>query len=148
MDWDGIQTAYFDLQRKRLGLPSREEEAALRAKREQEAAAAASAIETQSVARDYDRAKLAALPEEQRLAREREQAMTRYYTARAGAAVNPPERPLTGDAYLMSLPPDQAAELARRKRAMEPPRANGGGGLSPASEAAVINRLSTVYRTE
>lgn len=92
MDWDGIQTAYFDLQRKRLGLPSREEEAALRAKREQEAAAAASALETQGANRDLVRAKIAALPEEQRLAREREVAMTSYYTARAGAAENPQPR--------------------------------------------------------
>lgn len=69
MDWDGIQTAYFDLQRKRLGLPSREEEAALRAKREQEAAAAASALETQGANRDLVRAKIAAMPAEADLER-------------------------------------------------------------------------------
>ena len=57
---DAIATAYLDRERKRLGLPSREELAMKRAAEERAAAAAASQLETSALGREKMRAEIAA----------------------------------------------------------------------------------------
>ena len=59
IDWPGIQTAILDRERARLGLPSRMEVEAMRAKKAQEAALQASQLETAALGREKTRADFA-----------------------------------------------------------------------------------------
>lgn len=120
IDWSGIQTAYLDLQRRRLGLPSREELAMKRAAEARAQAAHESQMESADLLREKTQQDMALQPELTRL--RSETALAQAEAAKARAEQDPR---LTGDAYLMSLDPAQAAELARRKQAMEPPKAAG-----------------------
>lgn len=64
IDWSGIQTAYLDLQRRRLGLPSREELAMKRAAEARAQSASESALESAALGREKTRAEIAAMPGE------------------------------------------------------------------------------------
>lgn len=120
MDWEGIGTAILDVERRRLGLPSREDLAMKRAAEARAQAASESALESAGVNRELDRARIEALPIEQEQRRRLVEAQIANYNEPNRTPAQP-----TGDAYLMSLSPEQAAELARRKQAMEPPKAVG-----------------------
>ena len=140
MDWSGIATAYADRERARLGLPTREAEAAARQKREIEAAESASGLETAEVGREYNRARTAALPAEQALETRLREAQIRNYDE-TRATPQP-----TGPAAILAMTPEQQAAYIKFQGqlagATRDPRAHGGtGGLSPASEAAILNRL-------
>lgn len=142
---DAIATAYLDRERARLGLPSREELAMRRAEEQRATALQASQLESAGLGREKMRAEIAALPETQRLQRESIKALTAARNAQATRET--PERPLTGDAYLMSLSPEQQAALLKFKGqlagAERAPR--DGGGISPAVESNIINRLTTQW---
>lgn len=116
---DIVRTAWLDRERARLGLPSREQEAAARLKREQEAALQASNLETAGLQREQIRTNIETQPALRQA--QMDAALARAEAAKAAAERGPA---VSGDAYLMSLPPEQAAELARRKQAMAPPRSD------------------------
>lgn len=146
MDWEGLATAYLDRERARLGLPTREQEAEARARREREAALQASNLETAGLQRDQLRQNMELQPELTRL--RSETALAQAEAARARAEREPAERTLTGDAYTLSLSPEQLVELAKRRKMLDldPPRPTGAaGGLSPAIESNIINRLTTQW---
>lgn len=125
MDWEGIKTAYLDRERARLGLPTREQEAMTRAKRAEETAAAASALETQGVERDLGRARIEALPVEQEQRRRLVEAQIRNYDEPNRAA---PTTPSTEFERIMALPPDQQAAAVRLYNQLHPRAAAGAGG--------------------
>lgn len=149
VDWEGIARAYYDTERRRLGLPTRVEEEALRVKREQEAAAAASDLESQSVGREFTRAKLAALPEEQRLQRENLTALADYRRAMAERQPQPRAPHYVTDARgnVRAITPSETGFDIRDLGGIGTPQreTGGAGGLSPASESNIINRLSTQW---
>jgi len=64
MDWDGIRTALIDRERVRLGLPSRMEVEAARAKQAQAAAESASGLESKALERVKTQAEIEAMPGE------------------------------------------------------------------------------------
>lgn len=147
MDWSGIATAVLDRERARLGLPSREALATKRAAEERAAAESASNIETAGVNRDLLRTRLAALPEEQRLAREREIAQTGYYNAQAERAGREATAPQSDFSRIYSITdPEEQKRAIATFNAMHPRAATGGsgsgGGLSPAVESNIVNRLT------
>lgn len=79
MDWPGIQVAIADLERRRLGLPTRLEEAAKRAEMERANAVATSGLETAAVNRDLTQAQIDSIPERERRAAELDAARIRNY---------------------------------------------------------------------
>jgi hypothetical protein len=110
LDWEGLKTAYYDSERRRLGLPSRAEVEAKRAEETRAAAESASGLETAALQRTKLQGDIETQPELTRL--RSETALAQAEAARARAGQQPQ---LTGDAYLASLPPDQLAEFVRRK---------------------------------
>jgi len=62
LDWEGIRTAILDRERARLGLPSRMEMEAMRAKQAQAAAESASGLETAALGRERTRAEIEGMP--------------------------------------------------------------------------------------
>lgn len=119
MDWEGIKTAYLDRERRRLGIPSREELAMKRVAEQRAAELAASNLETAGLQREQIRTNIETQPALRQA--QMDAALARAEAAKAAAERGPA---VSGDAYLMSLPPEQAAELARRKQAMAPPRSD------------------------
>ena len=111
MDWEGISTAILDRARAKLGLPSRMEMEATRAKQAQAAAESESGLETAALGRDKMRADMESQPELTRLRSETALAQAEAARTRAGQQPQP-----TGDAYLSSLDPTQLAEHVKRKK--------------------------------
>lgn len=128
MDWEGIKTAYLDRERARLGLPTRADEAALAEKRALAARMGESELESEAVGRELSRARLAALPEEQRLQRESLQALT---AARNAQAARQPAEASSLLERIMAMPPDQQAAALKLHREMNPQR-------EPAPDRVVI----------
>lgn len=142
IDWPGIQTAYLDLQRRRLGLPSREDLAMKRAAEARAQAASESALESAGVNRELDRARIEALPIEQ----EQRRRLVEAQIANYNEPNRNPSQP-TGDAYLMSLSPKDQAKLIAFKGqlAKAEARPTAPAGLSPAVESNIINRLTAQW---
>jgi len=69
MDWEGIQTAILDRERRRLGLPSRMEVEAKRAEEARAVAESASGLETAGLSRERMRAEIAGMPGQQERSR-------------------------------------------------------------------------------
>ena len=93
MDWEGIRTAYLDRERARLGLPSREQEAAARMKRDQEAALQASNLETAGLNREKLRTEIGFMPEAQDLRRTTAESQAGLRDAQAALAQYKIEHP-------------------------------------------------------
>lgn len=125
MDWEGLKTAYLDRERARLGLPSRRDLEDARLKREQEAALAASNLETAATTQEFNRARIAAMPAEQDLERRLREAQIRNYDEQPQTRV-PPSSELE---RLMALPPEQQAKAVALYRQMHPQPAGGGGTI-------------------
>jgi len=121
MDWSGIQTAYLDLQRRRLGLPSREELAMKRAAEARAQSASESALETAGLNRDLTRARIAALPAEQELDRRYKESVITRNEREPQARVEPS----TMLERIAGLPPEKQARLIKLNRELNP-RPEGG----------------------
>lgn len=136
MDWSGIATAIADRERVRLGLPSRMEMEAMRAKQAQVAAESASGLETAEVNRGLLRAKAAALPAEQALETDK----TRSEIARNLREPQPRAEASSLLERIMAMPPEEQKRALELNRQMRPPAAGEGreprSGWQPQFDAA------------
>lgn len=123
MDWEGIRTAILDRERQRLGLPSRMELEASRAKQAQEAAESASGLETAGVSRERMRAEMAAMPVEQEQRRRLVEAQIENYK-------EPNRAERTGS---WSVTPDGKHRINNMTGEVVPVGVPGGVGRAPAA---------------
>lgn len=114
MDWEGIATAYLDRERRRLGIPSREELATKRAAEQRAAQLAASQLETAGVLRDKTRMDIETQPELRRL--QGEAAVARAEAAQARAE-RTPTAPSSEFERFAALPPEKQAEILKLRKA-------------------------------
>lgn len=111
MDWEGIRTAILDVERRRLGLPSREELATKRAIESRAQAAHESQMESADLLREKTQQDMALQPELTRLRSETALAQADAAKARAEREPNP-----TGPAAIATMDPAQFAEYVKRQK--------------------------------
>lgn len=121
IDWPGIQTAILDVERRRLGLPSREELAMKRAAEARAQSASESALETAGLNREKLQAEIAAIPGEREQRSRLVEAQIRNY--------DEPNRVQQADAW--SVTPDGKHRINRVSGEVVPIDIPGGVGKAP-----------------
>lgn len=144
---DIVRTAWLDRERARLGLPSREQEAAARLKREQEAALQASNLETAGLIREKTRAEIESMPAEQDLERRLREAQIRNYDEQPRSpAPRSPHYVTDARGVVRAISPtDTGFDVKELGAFGTPQRDPAQAGISPAVESNIINRLTAQW---